>query len=91
MRVEVDSGGATAVTAVSDTSQRVALATRLLDDGADVRDGHPLHVLLGRNQHDFAAEAPLLERLLDAGADVLVMRAEQTLTDRGVPFPPPEQ
>ena len=137
-----------------DTTQRVTLANRLLDDGADVRDGHPLHVLLGRNQHDFAAEAPLLERLLDAGADVneviakfgtpletiagkgkfsdveltpfydvllarpdldllqqstdgrtvlgnlrkmstlrgdLVMRAEQTLTDRGVPLPPPEQ
>jgi hypothetical protein len=137
-----------------DTSQRVAIANRLLDDGADVREGRPLHVLLGRNQHDFAAEAPLLERMLDAGADVnevtakfgtpletiaakfkfsdveltpfydvllarpdldllqqsmdgrtvlgnlrkwaggrgeLVIRAEQTLTDRGIPLPPPEQ
>lgn len=138
----------------SDTDQRVAMANRLLDDGADVRRGHPLHRLLGRNQHDFAAEAPLLERMLDAGADVneviakfgtpletiagkgkfsdaeltpfydvllarpdldllrasvdgrtvlgnlrtmfalrgqLVTRAEQTLIDRGVPVPPPEQ
>ncbi|MFC7359195.1 hypothetical protein [Nocardioides astragali] len=137
-----------------DTTQRVAIANRLLDDGADVRDGRPLHVLLGRNQHDFTAEAPLLERMLDAGADVnevtakfgtpletiaakfkfsdvdltpfydvllarpdldllqqsmdgrtvlgnlrkwaggrgeLVIRAEQILTDRGIPVPPPEQ
>lgn len=137
-----------------DTTQRVALANRLLDDGADAREGRPLHVLLGRNQHDFDAEAPLLKRLLDAGADVnevmakfgtpletiaakfkfsdvdlapfydvllahpdldllqqsidgrtvlgnlrkwsggrgeLVIRAEQALTDRGIPVPPPEQ
>ena len=136
----------------ADTEQRVAIADRLLDDGADVRRGQPLHVLLGRNQHDFEAEAPLLERMLDAGADVnevvakfgtpletiaaklkfsdvtltpfydvllarpdldllreslrgdtvlanlrkmaakrgeLVIRAEQTLVDRGVPVPPP--
>lgn len=138
----------------SDTGQRVAIANRLLDDGADVRRGQPLHRLLGRNQHDFTAEAPVLERMLDAGADVnevmakfgtpletiaakgkfsdaeltpfydvllarpdldllresvdgrtvlanlrkmfalrgeLVLRAEQTLTDRGIPVPPPEQ
>ena len=137
-----------------DTTQRVAIANRLLDDGADVREGRPLHVLLGRNQHDFDAEAPLLTRLLDAGADVnevmakfgtpletiagkgkfsdveltpfydvllarpdldllrdsvdgrtvlgnlrkmsalrgeLAIRAEQTLTDRGIPVPPPER
>jgi hypothetical protein len=137
-----------------DTTQRVAIANRLLDDGADVRDGRPLHVLLGRNQHDFKAEASLLERMLDAGADVneviakfgtpletiagkgkfndieltpfydvllarpdldllqqstdgrtvlgnlrkmsalrgeLVIRAEQTLADRGIALPPPEQ
>ena len=136
----------------SDTTQRVAIANRLLDDGADVRRGRPLHRLLGRNQHDFTAEAPLLERMLDAGADVneviptfgtpletiaakgkfsdvdltpfydvllarpdldllrkslrgntvlvnlrkmaarrgeLVIRAEQTLIDRGTPVPPP--
>ncbi|NYE38718.1 hypothetical protein F4692_003868 [Nocardioides cavernae] len=137
-----------------DTAQRVAMANRLLDDGADVTKGQPLHVLLGRNQHDFTAEAPLLARMLDAGADVneghkkfgtpletiaakfkfsdadlapfydvllarpdldllqdsifgrtvlgnlrhwsggrgeLVVRAEQTLTDRGIPVPPPAQ
>lgn len=135
-----------------DHLQRVALAHRLLDDGADVRRGRPLHVLLGRNNHDFDAEAPLLTRMLDAGADVnevdrkfgtpletlaakfkfsdvtlipfydvllarpdldllqpsffgrtvlanlrnwsaqrgqLVIRAEQVLTDRGIPVPPP--
>ena len=54
----------------SDHVQRVALANRLLDDGADVRRGHPLHRLLGRNSHNFDAEAPLLARMLDAGADV---------------------
>ncbi|MCP3421681.1 hypothetical protein [Nocardioides pinisoli] len=138
----------------SDTTQRVAIANRLLDDGADVSRRHPLHVLLARNEHDFAAEAPLVERLLDAGVDVnevlpndgtpletlaarfkfsdvtltpfydvllarpdldllrhgkngrtvlgnlrkwsakraeLVIRAEQTLTDRGIPVPPPGQ
>ncbi|MGN0065837.1 MAG: hypothetical protein ACI379_16500 [Nocardioides sp.] len=53
-----------------DHGQRVALATRLLDDGADVSHGQPLHRLLGRNDHDVAAEAPLLARMLDAGADV---------------------
>ena len=31
---------------------------------------YPLHVLVGQNQHDFDSEAVLLERLLDAGADV---------------------
>ncbi|MCD4533682.1 hypothetical protein LRP67_06270 [Nocardioides sp. cx-169] len=137
-----------------DTSQRVAIANRLLDDGADVREGQPLHLLLGRNEHDFTGEAKLLERMLDAGADVnevvakfgtpletiaaklkfsdailtpyydvllarpdldllrpslrgdtvlvnlrkmvgrrdeLVVRAEQALTDRGIPVPPPAQ
>ncbi|HXH81052.1 hypothetical protein [Nocardioides sp.] len=138
----------------ANTDQRVAIANRLLDDGADVRQGQPLHRFLGRNQHDFVAEAPVLERMLDAGADVnevvakfgtpletlaakgkfsdveltsfydvllarsdldllrqsvdgrtvlgnlrkmsalrgeLVIRAEQTLTDRGITVPPPEQ
>lgn len=119
-----------------------------------MRTGQPLHVLLGRNQHDFTAEAPLLARIFDQGADVNevmkkfgtpletiaakfkfsdvelepfydillarpdldlleqcldgrmvlenlrkwsggrggpVIRAEQTLTDRGIPVPPPEQ
>lgn len=49
---------------------RVAIANRLLDDGADVTVGIPLHVLVGGNHHDFVAEAPLLERMLDMGADV---------------------
>lgn len=49
---------------------RVAIANRLLDDGADVTVGIPLHVLVGGNNHDIAAEAPLLERMLDMGADV---------------------
>ena len=35
-----------------------------------MRTGQPLHVLLGRNQHDFTAEAPLLARIFDQGADV---------------------
>ena len=140
-----------------DPPSRIAIANRLLDDGADVRSAHslgPLHRFLARNSHDFTAEAPLLKRLLDAGADVnavdakvgtpletlaakftfsdadlepfydvllarpdldllqpglsgrpvlvnlrkwsakrgeLVIRAEQTLTDRGIPVPPPEQ
>ncbi len=135
-----------------DSPARIAIANRLLDDGADVHRARPLHRFLGRNEHDFAAEAPLLERLLDAGADVnavdpkfgtpletlaaklkfsdvtltpfydvllarpdldllreslrgdtvlrnlrkmaakrgeLVIRAEQTLSDRGIPIPPP--
>lgn len=49
---------------------RVAIANRLLDDGADVTIWHPLHALVGQNRHDFAAEPPLLQRLLDLGADV---------------------
>lgn len=53
-----------------DPEARVAIATRLLDDGADAGTAHPLHVLLGQNTHDFPLEAPLLQRLLDDGADV---------------------
>jgi hypothetical protein len=53
-----------------DPASRVAIASRLLDDGADVTIGHPLHVLVGQNTHDFVSEAILLERMLDAGADV---------------------
>lgn len=48
----------------------VAIASRLLDDGADVTVHHPVHVLLGRADHDFDAEPALLERMLDLGADV---------------------
>jgi len=53
----------------------VAIATRLLDDGADaavvtrVEQVNVLHLLFSQKRHDFDLEAPLLERLLDAGAD----------------------
>jgi hypothetical protein len=50
--------------------ERPKIVARLLDDGADVTVGKPLHVLLGGNTHDFASEVRLLDRLLDAGADV---------------------
>lgn len=58
-----------------DPASRVAIATRLLDDGADAgaaTENHvnALHVLLSATAHDFAAETPLLARLLDEGADV---------------------
>lgn len=58
-----------------DPASRVAIATRLLDDGADASAAtdsnvNALHVLLSATQHDFAAEAPLLARLLDEGADI---------------------
>lgn len=49
---------------------RVAIAHRLLDDGADPRVGLPLHVLIGAARHDFVPEGLLLARLLGAGADV---------------------
>ncbi|WP_185995575.1 hypothetical protein [Nocardioides campestrisoli] len=54
----------------NDSALRVKIATRLLDDGADVTKEHPLHVLVGRNEHDFDAEAGLLQRMLDLGADI---------------------
>lgn len=58
-----------------DPVSRVAIATRLLDDGADASAAtdsrvNALHVLLSATAHDFAAEAPLLARLLDNGADI---------------------
>ncbi|WP_426245469.1 hypothetical protein [Nocardioides sp. LHG3406-4] len=54
-----------------DPAARVAIANRLLDDGADVMaHGDELHVLLGATAHDFEAEPALLRRMLDAGADV---------------------
>lgn len=54
---------------------RVAMASRLLDDGANpaAKDDHgltALHVLLASHDHDFDTEAALLQRLLDGGADV---------------------
>lgn len=58
-----------------DPASRLAISTRLLDDGADagaVTAGNVsgLHILLSAMQHDFEAEVPLLERLLDGGADI---------------------
>ena len=54
---------------------RVAMASRLLDDGANPatkdEDGLTmLHILVDGHYHDFGAEAPLLQRLLNGGADV---------------------
>lgn len=54
---------------------RVALANRLLDDGADAAALTPegrttAHVLLAQKRHDPPVEAPLLERLIQGGADV---------------------
>jgi hypothetical protein len=78
-----------------DPGARVAIANRLLDDGADptvtIAPEHytTVHVLLGQNAHDAPAEAPLLERLLDAGVDVNAVAgrgrgtALQTLTATG--------
>lgn len=53
---------------------RAQIANRLLDDGADAAavtgDGATtLHVLLGRGQFDMDSDVPLLQRLLDGGAD----------------------
>lgn len=58
-----------------DPASRVAIATRLLDDGADAGAAaesqvNALHVLLSATAHDFTAETHLLARLLDAGADI---------------------
>ena len=58
----------------NDPTARIAIASQLLDDGADPAtedaDLTTLHVLLGQGIHDFEAEAPLLKRLLDGGADI---------------------
>lgn len=58
-----------------DMSARIAIADRLIDDGADTSvetsdHVNSLHVLLGSMTHDFAREPALLQRLLDGGADV---------------------
>ncbi len=58
-----------------DPGVRVAIAERLLDDGADASvvtsSGTTLlHVLLTQRAHDPVAESRLLTRLLDGGADV---------------------
>jgi len=53
---------------------RAQIANRVLDDGADAAavtgDGATtLHVLLGRPRFDMETDVPLLQRLLDGGAD----------------------
>lgn len=57
-----------------DVEARVAITTRLLDDGADasvVSGGiNVLHVLFGRRGHDAELEAPVLHRLIERGADI---------------------
>jgi hypothetical protein len=58
-----------------DPVSRVAIATRLLNDGADASAStngnvNALHALLSVTAHDFDAEVPLLVRLLDEGADI---------------------
>lgn len=57
-----------------DPSTRVAMANRLLDDGADASVVTTtgvtlLHVLLTQREHDPQAEGPLIARLLEGGAD----------------------
>jgi len=54
-------------------SARFAIASRLLDDGADpsastLDQVNALHVLLSATSHDFTAEPTLLHRLLEGGA-----------------------
>lgn len=59
----------------SEPEVRAALAHRLLDDGADVSATladaayNVLHVLLAGNNQDWTLTVPLLQRLLDGGAD----------------------
>lgn len=59
-----------------DLEARVAIANQLLDDGVDatatMRDpeDNVLHLLFARPEHDWAAETPLVQRLVDAGVDV---------------------
>lgn len=55
---------------------RVKISNFLLDRGADASapakgdNVNALHVLFGVRNHDFTLEAPLLERILEGGADV---------------------
>ncbi|SIL61173.1 hypothetical protein [Mycobacteroides abscessus] len=73
----VDGGGRTLLfssVANRDVEARVAITTRLLDDGADASiapdNVNVLHVLFDQRKHDPAYEAPMLRRLIEAGADV---------------------
>lgn len=59
----------------ADPVARVAIANRLIDDGADTAAEtgdhvNALHTLLSAMRHDFATEPALLQRLIDGGADV---------------------
>ncbi len=59
-----------------DVSDRIKLANYFLDQGADpafvnrFNRANCLHVLFERWEHDYEREAPLLQRLLDGGADI---------------------
>lgn len=73
----VDGGGRTLLfpsVANRDVEARVAITTRLLDDGADPSAApdnvNVLHVLFDQRKHDPEREAPMLRRLIEAGADV---------------------
>jgi len=59
----------------TDPAARLAIANRLLDDGADASATQPsginaLHILFGARRHDFEQEAVLAQRLIDGGANV---------------------
>lgn len=76
----------------TDPAARVAIANRVLDDGADAAVVSPsganaLHVLLARAKPDNPGETVLLQRLLDGGADANAVMPKfgtplQTLMDR---------
>lgn len=57
-----------------DVKARVAITSRLLDDGADPsiapENVNVLHVLFDQRTHDPAYEAPMLRRLIEGGADI---------------------
>lgn len=57
-----------------DVEARVAITTRLLDDGADASVApdslNVLHVLFDTRTHDTVLEAPMLRRLIEGGADI---------------------
>ena len=55
-------------------AERAKIAMFLLDQGADVNgdsEGRsPMHVLFAQQKHSFKQEAPLVQRMLEAGADI---------------------
>lgn len=58
-----------------DLEARVFITNQLLDDGADPsvmgsNRTNVLHQLFYAREHDFVAEAPMLRRLLEGGADI---------------------